>query len=371
VGASQGGLGPSQAASPPMQPSTKTATSTVFRFRHLPQLDGFRGLAVLMVVVGHWFHYGIRKSILQGLGIVLEDLGVFLFFVLSGFLITSLLFRERTDSGGISLRKFYIRRALRLGPALLLFLAAVVILMSVRAIIDIPRYEVVASLFYGRNFFGKSDSLAHLWSLSLEEQFYLCWPLLFSVLPLRRSLSTIAVITGVITIWRGVAMHFHLLESNAGAYYMRPYFRFDSILIGACLALAVVSNGKYFEWVQTATRNIPAGLLWVLLLAWSAMVSISNPVYLTVQEIVIVILLAQIIAGASVSSVTLFEWPVLTYLGKISYSLYLWQQLFLVTKEPSWGVLRQFPLNLAIPIALSVVSFHFIETPALRLKERF
>jgi hypothetical protein len=100
---------------------------------------------------------------------------------------------------------------------------------------------------------------------------------------------------------------------------MRPDFMFDSILIGACLALAVVSNEKYFEWVQTAARNIPAGLLWVLLLAWSAMVSISNPVYLTVQEIVIVMLLAQIIAGASASSVTLFEWPVLTYLGKISY----------------------------------------------------
>jgi peptidoglycan/LPS O-acetylase OafA/YrhL len=354
-----------------MQPSAKTAASTVFRFRHLPQLDGFRGLAVLMVVVGHWFHYGIRKGILQGLGIVLEDLGVFLFFVLSGFLITSLLLRERTDSGGISLRKFYIRRALRLGPALLLFLAAVVMLMSVRAIIDIPRYEVVASLFYGRNFFGKSNSLAHLWSLSLEEQFYLCWPLLFSVLPLRRSFSTIAVITGVIAIWRGVAMHFHLLESNAGVYYMRPYFRFDSILIGACLALAVVSNEKYFEWVRTAARNIPAVLLWVLLLTWSAMVSLSNPVYLTVQSIVIVMLLAQIIAGASASSVALFEWPVLTYLGKISYSLYLWQQLFLVTKEPSWGALRQFPMNLAIPLALSVVSFHFIEAPALRLKERF
>jgi peptidoglycan/LPS O-acetylase OafA/YrhL len=119
---------------------------------------------------------------------------------LSGFLITSLLLRERTDSGGISLRKFYIRRALRLAPALLLFLAAVVIPMSARAIIDIPRYEVVARLFYGRNFFGKSDSLAHLWSLSLEEQFYPCWPLLCSVLPLRRSLCTIAMITGVITI---------------------------------------------------------------------------------------------------------------------------------------------------------------------------
>jgi peptidoglycan/LPS O-acetylase OafA/YrhL len=90
-----------------------------------------------------------------------------------------------------------------------------------------------------------------------------------------------------------------------------------------------------------------------------------------VQSIVIVMLLAQIIAGESVSSMTLFEWPVLTYLGKISYSLYLWQQLFLVAKEPSWGALRQFPLNLAIPLALSVVSFHFIETPALRLKDRF
>jgi peptidoglycan/LPS O-acetylase OafA/YrhL len=82
-------------------------------------------------------------------------------------------------------------------------------------------------------------------------------------------------------------------------------------------------------------------------------------------------LLAKIIAGASASSVALFEWPLLTYLGKISCSLYLWQPLFLVAKEPSWGALRQFPMNLAMPLALSMVSFHLIETPALRLKERF
>ena len=166
-------------------------------------------------------------------------------------------------------------------------------------------------------------------------------------------------------------MHFHLLESNAGVYYMRPYFRFDSILIGACLALAAVSSEKYFGWVQMASRNIPAGLLWLALLAWSATVNLSNPVYLTVQSIVIVALLAQVITGASVLSTALFESPLLTYLGKISYSLYLWQQLFLVTKEPSWGALRQFPINLAMPLVLSVLSFYIVESPALRLKERF
>src|SRR5579863_3401722 len=144
------------------------APKTRFVFRHIPELDGFRGVAVLVVVVGHYLEFRLphRNTYFA----TLDKLGVLLFFVLSGFLITGLLHRERSATGIISFRKFYIRRVLRLAPAFLLFLGVVLVLISLGWITDVPRREILECLFYARNIFGHSLSLGHVWSLSLEEQ---------------------------------------------------------------------------------------------------------------------------------------------------------------------------------------------------------
>ena len=105
-----------------------------FRFHHIPELDGFRGLAVLLVVVGHYLEY--RLPVNTHLA-TLPKLGVLLFFVLSGFLITGLLYRERLATGKINLRFFYIRRILRLAPAFLLFIVVTLILMRLGLITDV------------------------------------------------------------------------------------------------------------------------------------------------------------------------------------------------------------------------------------------
>src|SRR5438270_13376640 len=120
-------------------PDSQSAAST-FSFQHIPELDGFRGLAVLVVVVGHYFEYrlpGLSKQFAT-----VDKLGVLLFFVLSGFLITGLLQRERSITNDVNFRRLYIRRALRLGPALLVFLFAVVVLMRLGKITDVPRKEI-------------------------------------------------------------------------------------------------------------------------------------------------------------------------------------------------------------------------------------
>ena len=111
---------------------------------------------------------GVRE-----LGERMGEMGVLLFFVLSGYLITGLLAAEYQKTGGLDLRTFYIRRAFRLLPPLYLFLFVVAALEWLHIVRDVPFRDFAAAVLYVRNIFGSSQSLAHLWSLSLEEQFYL------------------------------------------------------------------------------------------------------------------------------------------------------------------------------------------------------
>src|SRR5208283_1864528 len=212
--------------------SVQIASSTHYSFRNFPQLDGFRGLAIVLVICGHIMSFESRSLPIRQSGDYVSHLGVFLFFVLSGFLITGLLHRERSLKGTVDLKWFYVRRALRLGPALLVFLLGVVILRRFGLVEHVARYEILACFLFVRNFFGKSLVTVHLWSLSLEEQFYLFWPNVYKRLKFSNPLVPTLCLTFGIALWRGVSLTFGLVSDRIGVYYMRPYFRFDSILIG-------------------------------------------------------------------------------------------------------------------------------------------
>jgi peptidoglycan/LPS O-acetylase OafA/YrhL len=344
----------------------------IFQFHHLPQLDGFRGVAVILVVIGHLLEFSIPLPAWSSAGADLAALGVFMFFVLSGFLITSLLYAERRDKGNVRLLNFYVRRVLRLAPALLVFLLVVTTLMVFRAVTDVPWYELLACLFYGRNFIGHSDTLSHLWSLSLEEQFYLCWPIAFSLLPLKRAFQFCVWVTGLMVVWRGLAIHFGIFDYSTGIYFMRPYFRFDSILIGACVAIPLAQYPGLLSWARAFCGRIPAAPVWVVLFLWSFFgEAISKPFFLTFQMILIAFLLLQLVIAQQGFWYRLFSHPALCYVGKICYSLYLWQQLFLMTKRPDWGMIRRFPWDIFAIVALALLSYYCVEKPVLRLKERF
>src|SRR3977135_315440 len=138
-------------------------------------------------VAGHSFAFTFH--FLAYFGNEMAEIGVLLFFVLSGYLITGLLRDEAGYTGTISLGEFYIRRACRLLPALGAFLAGIALLRLMGLIADVPVSDFVEAIFYVRNIFGHSLSLAHLWSLSLEEQFYTLWPFLFLRLGSKRMLK--------------------------------------------------------------------------------------------------------------------------------------------------------------------------------------
>ena len=265
-------------------------SSSIFTFRHFPQLDGLRGVAILLVIAGHVLQGGF--AIPNDLG----ALGVLVFFVLSGFLITGLLDREKQQTGNIRLSTFYFRRVLRLFPALFCFLAVLLLMIKVGLVRDTPWYAVVACIIYVRNIWGRGSSTGHIWSLSIEEQFYIFWPLLMRRLSRRFALRV--AITGAIAIsvFRMVAIHFEWFEYWTSIFYERSWFRFDSILVGCTIALLLsqLTNLNKVTWYFS--RSYVALLLWPAVLIWTIWGEAWTHVwYITVQMILAMLIVLNLV----------------------------------------------------------------------------
>lgn len=318
--------------------------------RYQPQLDGLRAVAVLVVMLGHsWERW------LPGGGV-----GVDLFFALSGYLITSLLIAEMQNRGAIDLPRFYGRRAVRLFPALLLMLA--VVLLWARP----PLFDVAAALFYFGNWvraLGVSSlgSLGPTWSLSVEEQFYLVWPLVligsWRLARLRGVL--VAALLGSALAWvlRG------LLWASPDRVYNGTDTRMDGLLLGAGLAVVLATE----RGTSIARRLV----VWLVLPAAAvvALEALSREPswwrYLGVSASSAVIVAALLLYPASWAARLLTLRP-LVYVGKISYGMYLWHypvQFALVAWIPYW---LRFPVVLLTTLAIASASFFAVERPISR-----
>lgn len=336
----------------------------------VPELDGFRGIALLLVLLGHFFQFSLISPGPWG---EVASLGVLLFFALSGYLITSLLCSESRSAGAVDLKKFYTRRALRLLPAAWLLIMTVAVLKVAGAVEDESWGGVVGSLLYVRNVLGSGHTLGHLWSLSLEEQFYFLWPIAFVLFPRHRLSISIGVTVGVALLRSGL-WALDVFDHRTGVFYLRPWFRFDSIMCGCVLALLRQHNPGWFDappgWARAVTHPgwvIPA-LVATMLLNWK-----SGPQWwcLSVQTVMVVLLLARVIMHGSTLVTGALRTPSLGTVGRLSYSLYLWQQIFVVTKLPDWGPLRAPFLDVLMAALCGLISYRFVEQPFLRLKERF
>jgi len=336
-----------------------------FKFRHYPELDGFRGLAVLLVIIGHVFIFSL------GFHSHLASLGVLLFFVLSGFLITGVLLNEKAAHGRISLPNFYLRRVLRLAPAQLIFLAVVTALMYFGAIVDVPWYEVVTGLLYMANVVGHSWPLGHLWSLSLEEQFYAVWPWLVARMPIRRLLFAAAAITCAVALARMVTIWNGWFPYNPGIVYRRPWFRIDSIMIG-CWFCVAITDDIWRARISRIVTVVSPPIVWIALLVWSVAAPQFFPTaYLTVQTVLCAMVLGQLVLSPTPTLLRIFSNPILRHLGRISYGLYLWQQLFVDNPGSHWGALQRFPINVIVALAIAELSYWLVEVRFLNWKESF
>jgi len=343
--------------------------------RHYPQLDGLRGVAISAVLVGHVMEWGFGSHSAWWRG--LAECGVLLFFVLSGFLITDILIREEGERGKVDLRAFYIRRALRLLPALFFYVGTVAVLKSMGLIRHESWGSVGASLLYVRNIFGRGAALGHLWSLSLEEQFYLTWPIIFLVTRRWRMKAVVTILAGM-AVWRAAAIALHLTNVVDGHVYQCPWFRYDSILYGCFVALCLAVRPDLWHPARWRWLLRPEIALGVVIAATALEPeSAAYSMRLTLQSLGMTWLLwyAVTCRAPEVGYKLLASRP-LAWLGKISYSLYLWQGMFVelpspAFDEPAWALFRTFPLNIGMAFLMALVSYRFVEQPFLRLKHRF
>jgi peptidoglycan/LPS O-acetylase OafA/YrhL len=335
--------------------------------RTIPSLDGMRALSIGIVILSH--AQGTR-GFPTWIPAVLVDhgtLGVHIFFVISGFLITALLMEELERTGRLSLGLFYARRTLRIFPPCYLFIAFLA-LMSWLGFFAIPARNFFFAATYTVNYLTSGLWVTgHLWSLSVEEQFYLVWPLTLKLAGMRRALW----IAGILTIASPLICLSIYLVNPEIAGRIRTFFPLiaDSIAAGCVLAGVVpwLRRQRFYSWL-----SVPAGDLIVPLILLLDLGRSHPRIHFAVTETALNICICYAVVRYTEfpKSLTgrLLNFPPLAYIGKLSYSLYLWQQIFMNRFET--GLLCTFPVNVAASFGCALMSYYFLELPMAGMRRR-
>lgn len=300
--------------------------------------------------------------------------GVDIFFVLSGYIITARLLDERARTSHISLLGFYKRRAFRILPLVVTYLSFLCI-MSVFRNMDLTPSQVLSSIFFFRNYqvAGNPSGITtgHFWSLSVEEHFYLMWPFLLALVGTRRALW-IALAGALACGWWRIYdcahpdgfIGKHLPGIDTGLRMIRTDARMDGLLIGCALAILL----SFVEVRNFVLRNFPkeTPLVCGILIFFGMRWSIGYPTLTNYALIGVAIASTLIVKEGLV-----YKWlnlNPLIWLGTISYSLYIWQELFLIHKDNLYpiGPLNLFPYNVMALLVVASCSYCFVEQPFSR-----
>lgn len=331
----------------------------------VPSLDGLRGLAILLVLVGHSVAFQTDSPHLAWTR--LGEWGVDLFFAISGFIITLLLLREWNHSGTISLPNFYLRRALRILPPYAAFLGFVFLGEWLRGP-HLESFERFGLLTMTLNLFLiKSHYAGHIWSLSLEEQFYLLWPGILWCLGPRRGLYAALVVVLIVPAMRYLVQYY---VPGSLVYNSTPT-RLDGIMTGCIVALlATGMAGPRLKAVGSigSLLVLLVGALFVLFRNWCEEQSDSYLYYHSGSAIAMATILWFVVSAEGGWVAWFFQQRWITTFGLLSYSLYLWQQPFLYRRSNAWWT--TFPWNLAIIFAIASISYYCLEKPLLRWREQ-
>jgi peptidoglycan/LPS O-acetylase OafA/YrhL len=344
--------------------------------RYIPTLDGWRAVAVIGVIFYHGQsellgnHFFLRTLAAHGI------LGVDIFFGVSGFLICGLLLREYEKNEEISLRRFYIRRFLRILPPYYAALATICAL-GVFCALPVNFPDVPSCLLFYRNYRPLGIDAhggfytAHFWTLAVEEHFYLLWPALLILVKPKRAGNVAFLLAMLVFAWRTIEGHSQLLAGilPQANLMTRTDTRIDGLLWG-CLAAI------YFGSIQRVAARIHFSQLWLIPLAiLIASQALHVPGLTLLRSIILpVMVVSTVLQPASVLGRVL-EWPLVRWIGTLSYSLYLWQELFLpeVRSQMAPGAfhyLQQPPWNLVAVLVCACLSRYLIEIPMIRLGHR-
>ncbi len=350
---------------------------------HFKGLNALRFYAAISVLVQHvmysprdWFGTPLLPDTLGRLFINGTD-AVHLFFVLSGFLITYLLLAEREKSQTVSVRWFYFRRILRIWPLyfMILLLAAFVLPVLIPGYsspLSNATFTFLMVFFLGNvayAMFYPFPPLEHLWSIAIEEQFYLIIPHLA-----RSGANLLRLFVGIIIIWCTILIGFSLLPPN-GLSAIIGTMRYDCIAVGGLFACLLYGKNSALKWIyHPAAWGV--SLAAVALMALFIQPTESLP-YTIPTSFVFGILIVNVATNPQFP--LKLDHPVLEYLGDLSYGIYMYHPLLLLvfyktfygTMDLGLYQLVSYPTVMLLTIGLAAFSYRFYEKPFLRLKERF
>ena len=336
--------------------------------RTIPSLDGLRALSVALVILSHardtrgfpaWFPKSVAEH---------GTFGVHIFFVISGFLITTLLFEELAWTGDLSLPLFYARRTLRIFPPFYFFLATIAV-STWLGFFKVPLRSFVSAATFTMNYiFNGVWVTGHLWTLSVEEQFYLVWPLTLKLAGRTRALW----IAGVLAVGcPPICMIAYFIDPRFGGQLVK-WFPFVAHAIAAgcvlCGVLPWLRQRKQFSrWFSSPWGDLAIPLALMLELGPShprLHIGFGE----VAQDVCVCYAIVRYSEFPNGLVARLLNLPAIAFIGRLSYSLYLWQQVFV---NPSGtNLLQSFPLNLGASFVCACFSYYVIELPTAGIRRR-
>jgi peptidoglycan/LPS O-acetylase OafA/YrhL len=335
----------------------------------IASLDGLRAVSILLVIVGHsadslnapqflihFIHFG--------------NLGVRCFFIISGFLITTLLLKEWEKTGGISMKGFYARRALRIFPPSMAYIGIIAACYALGWLTLKPG-DLIHALTYTMNYrYNPAHWFRHLWSLAVEEQFYLLWPGLLWLAGTRRGMKVAWSVVLIDPVVRAIMWYFFQASDSAMTKHFEAIA--DTLAIGCLLSMNFNRLGAS-NWYR---RFQSSWLFWAialgLALGGNVLFLVSQAsFYILGQSITnlgIVLCIDWCIRNSDRGVGRLLNWRPIAYIGILSYSLYLWQNAFLNPDWDTWPA--RLPLNILFAFVMAFVSYYFVEQPVLKLRRR-
>jgi peptidoglycan/LPS O-acetylase OafA/YrhL len=319
----------------------------MFSVKRIPSLDGLRAISILLVVVGHLAKSRHAPQIFWE---YYAETGVRIFFVISGFLITTILSNEHAHTATISLRTFYLRRAYRIFPAALVFMLVMVIAYWR----DLRWYNIASAFFYLANFdYTRPWIFGHLWSLSVEEQFYFLWPSILKRWYKHRT----AILVGVIAlapVGQAILYLAKIPGGNIGAF---PGVAGN--LAAGCLLAVVAHRLPRINWYSALFMLTAV----VLIPLFAANTRGKTLLLVFILSPVLHLSIAGFLLHVVQVPYAILNWRPVAWLGKISYSLYLWQQPFCSDPNLRSGYL------VLLALAVACLSYYLVELPMLRRRE--
>jgi peptidoglycan/LPS O-acetylase OafA/YrhL len=352
--------------------------------REIPSLDGLRAFSIFLVIA---LHTMLRHTLYKDLPFAYRlvgdgTLGVSIFFVISGYLITTLLLREQAEQGFIRLGRFYVRRAFKILPPFYAYLLFLTLLQASGHLPGMTPHELIAALTLTRNYSHHVDlwALEHTWSLCIEEQFYVLWPPVLVFCALRRGgangrLLATRVALAVIFLEPAIrVMSFRYLPTlhNTGMFHMQA----DGLMFGAIGALQQ-GQTRFERIYAAATRRAWMLPLLIFFVLGSLTVAFGNywelTVGMTINSFFVLMWMLWLVRNPGTIAGRIMNYSAVMWIGRLSYSLYLWQTFFLhqrveeVFGHDGWW--DTFPGSWLCILTVATLSYYGIERPARQVRD--